>query len=264
MSATVWLAEHREDGAVVFRVGRDGDTYVAEWIDTFRLMARRDGTVIEASGAPGADPRDVAKIRRGSAALLVRHLQGKLAMHGAAVALRERAIVLLGRSGQGKSTLAAALCVRGAALLSDDALSIDEGTGGYAVAPSEVNHWLDRSARLHLDVSGEDAETKAPVRATRAAAAPVALSCFVDLAFDDGLPAPTLTRLAGMRALACLVPQVVRFVLDEPPLHRLELEALARLVDHVPVFRLLRPRDFDHLGATADLLVAKLSQETLA
>lgn len=250
-----WLAEYSEDGQVAFRIGRAGDVLVAEWIDTLRLVARRDGTVLELADAPGADPRDTGKIRRGSARLLLRQLGGKLALHGAAVGFGDRAVVFLGRSGHGKSTLAAAMCARrDAVLFADDAIAIDESPNGYSITASEVDHWLDGPSRVALGLANDGAG-KLPVRCDRPASHDARLVMFVDLAFDDGASVPRLGPLHGLEAVACLVPQVVRFVLDEPELHRRELESLMNLVDRVPVLRLERPRRLDLLDAALDLVL---------
>ena len=250
-----WLAEYAEDGNVAFRIGRADDVLVAEWIDTLRLVARRDGTVLEMVEAPGADPRETGKIKRGSARLLLRQLQGKLALHGAGVGFGERAVVFLGRSGHGKSTIAAALCARrDAVLFADDAIAIDESPNGYVITASEVDHWLDGPSRAALGLA-DDGEGKLPVRCGRPASHDARLVMFVDLAFVEGASAPSLRTLHGLEAVACLVPQVVRFVLDEPELHRRELESLMRLVDAVPVLRLERPRRLDMLDAALDLLM---------
>lgn len=250
---TRWLAEYGDDGNVAFRIGRDGETFVAEWIGLATLVARRDGGA-ELIAAPGADPQDFEKIRRGGSRLLLRHLEGKLAMHGAAVEIDGRAVILLGRSGQGKSTLAAHACAHASAtLLADDAVALDREPTGWLVAPLEENHWLDEGARRALDLPLVEGG-KAPVRAPRVATRPVPLVAFVDLVFAD-IATPRLARVEGtIAALAALVPQVVRFVLDEPDAQRHELEVLSDLVATIPVLCLARPRGYDALGATVDLI----------
>ena len=153
MSAVRWLAEYAEDGRVAFRIGRAGDELVAEWVGLARVTASRDGLTHRFEPEPGLEPAEIEKVRLGSASLLLRHLQGKLALHGAAVAVGGRAMILLGRSGQGKSTLAASLCARaGATLFSDDAVALDPGPspGTYVLSPVERNHWLDAPARQAL------------------------------------------------------------------------------------------------------------------
>src|SRR3569623_2305082 len=58
---------------------------------------------------------------------------GMPVLHGAALALDDRAIVLLGVSGLGKSTLAAALVGRGARLLTDDVVRLLPRGAGFCV-----------------------------------------------------------------------------------------------------------------------------------
>jgi hypothetical protein len=263
MTAVRWLAEYAEDGEVAFRIGRAGDELVAEWIGLARLTARRDGSDARFVGEPGIDATEIEKVRRGSARLLLRHLEGKLAMHGAAVALGGSAIVFLGRSGQGKSTLAASLCSRaGAKLLSDDAVVLDPGSpaGEYLVSPVELNHWLDASARRALHAQSSDDEGKVPVPASRVGDASARLVALVELVFADGEPTLLPVR-SGIEAMAALVPQTVRFVVDEPELQRGELEALAKLVDVVPVFRFSRPRSLDMLDAANPLLLRLIGRD---
>jgi ABC-type uncharacterized transport system YnjBCD ATPase subunit len=268
--SVLWLAEHADDGEVSFRLGCDGDDVIAEWLGLARLVARRDGSASRLEIVPGSDPRAVAKIERGSVRLLLRHLTGELALHGAAVARGSRAVVLLGRSGDGKSTLAAWLCARtGAVLLADDATAIDEtadhvpaqhGQGvlpRWVVLPAESDHWLDEPARsavgLHVPAHVVGAGGKAPVAAARSAVGGAALRGFVALVFSD-ITAPRWTRLRDVDAIATLVPQTVRFVLDDPAAQRRELDRLAALVETVPVYRLERSRDLAQLDATGALV----------
>ncbi|AKV00803.1 Serine kinase of the HPr protein, regulates carbohydrate metabolism [Labilithrix luteola] len=247
-----WLAEHVEDGEVAFRIGREGDDLVAEWVGIVRLTVGRDGRNVRFVPEPDAYEPDLEKIRRGSAALLLRQLEGKLALHGAAVSVDSRVLVLLGRSGQGKSTLAASLCQAGAALYADDAVAIESREGGYVVAPTEANHWLDRDARRALGLAALD-DWKMPVATAVAGRTEVRLAVIVELVYA-AVATPRLTRVTDVDAFGFLVPQVARFVLDEPERQRREFETLAHLIESVPIYRLERRRGFDGLPATCALL----------
>lgn len=253
---TRWLAEHLEDGEVAYRIGREGDELVAEWLGVVRLVARRDGSEFRFEPDPGAEPRDVEKIVQGSAQLLLRHLQGKLALHGAAVEIDGRAVVLLGQSSDGKSTLAASLCQRPRVkFLADDAVALELTEEGYSVLPLERNHWLEASARVALGHQVPSSTIKEPVSARNVGSGGAPLVAFVELRFGDAdAAAPTVHRLQGLEALAKLMPQIVRFVIDEPDLQRRELDAILGLVGRVPMTSIERPRRFELLDTTADLV----------
>jgi hypothetical protein len=252
--------------AVRLRIGVRGEEVVAEWPNLARLVARRDGSAPRLTFEPGTDERLATKIRQGTVSLLLRDLEGKLGLHGAAVALNGRAVVLLGRSGQGKSTLAAALCAAGGALLADDAAALDPSpAGGWIVTPCEVDHWLDGGARAALGLpasTGHTGQGKAPVPTIRPASGAVPVVAFVELAY--GGDRPVLVRQNGIAAVGSLVPQVARFVLDDPERQRRELDRLHRIVESVPCLRLERPTGFSHLKCTVDCMMDLLGAGVVA
>lgn len=254
MTTPTWLAEHLQDETACFRVGKIGPDVIAEWVGLATLVARRDGSNATLTFEPGADPREVEKVRKGSAWLLLRHLEGRLGLHGSAVSVGQSAVVFLGSSGRGKSTLAATMCRRGAALLADDAVGIEhEDHGRWTVVPQEIDHWLDADARRALgDVGPYDG--KRPWRTERPAYAASPLGIIVDLAFVDDGP-PRLVRQRGMGAVERVIPQVARLVLDEPERQKRELDVLHAIVDATPVYRLERARSFAQLERTAELVL---------
>jgi hypothetical protein len=255
MSDVRWLGEARDGDDVALRVGRSGDELVAEWVGMGLLRVRSDGSAPRFDASPGADPVEVEKLQRGPVRLLLRHIEGKIGLHGAAVADQGCAALLVGASGDGKSTLAAALCARGAELLSDDAAAIDRTPSGWSVAPFEEAHWLDADSRASVGLPSANASghQKTRVPARRVARAAALARSIVVLAFAP-VERPRLVQLSGVDAVAALVPLVMRFVVDDPGLQRRELDALSDLVASVPIFRLERPRDLACLDAACDLV----------
>lgn len=77
-------------------------------------------------------------------------------MHGSCVDFGHGAVVLLGASGTGKSTLAAALCKRGAVLLSDEICLCSIEDGACVVVPGFPLHYLavDSLEKIGLDPAG--------------------------------------------------------------------------------------------------------------
>lgn len=253
-----WLAEAKDEYGLAVRVGRDGDDLVAEWIGLARLVVGPGGGDARFAAEPGAAAEDVAKIEHGAVPLFLRHVQGKLGLHGSAVALGGRSAVFLGASGQGKSTLAAAMCARrAAALVADDAVAVDREGELWLTTPLERDHWLDAAARaaLGMRVSGGDAKSRVEPRVRASDASAIALVAL--LAYAD-VPSVRLVPLSPIEAVSALIPLVVRFVVDDADAQRRELDLLSELVAGVRMVRLERPRGLEHLDAAADAVVGAL------
>jgi hypothetical protein len=85
---------------------------------------------------------------------LLLHRRGVLCLHGSALSISGRTIALLGESGAGKSTAAAALVRGGAVLISDDVVALRQEGGGFVVEGGSTSLRLDEVAKTHL--LGED------------------------------------------------------------------------------------------------------------
>jgi hypothetical protein len=229
MSIT-WVAETVENGRTIFRIGRHGEKLVAEWPGLGRLLTDRTATQPEFRAEEGADATIVEKIQAGAVRGLLRHLEGKLAMHASAIARNGAAVAFIGDSGAGKSTIAHVAALDRAELLSDDCLFIEDGRA----LPTENASWLDRPGGKQRIECGRVAVRGAPLRA------------FVRLVFEEG--PVSVRRLTGYTAADVLSRAMVRFVMDEPAVLRADTERLAQLT--VPVVQLSRPRGFEHLPAT--------------
>ncbi len=257
--SVAWLAEARDDGALTARVGRDGDRMVAEWPQRARLSVRRDGTDLLFEAHPEAEAADVAKLRRGAVGLLLAHLRGAIPLHASAVAIDGRAAVFIGGTGLGKSTLAACVCdLAGASLLGDDAVTVERLGDRFVVVALEDQHWLDAPAAHALGRPSDFGDAKIALPSLRSDVKQAPLALLVHLAFTE-TDAPRLVPVLGLEAIAGLLAQLTRFVVDEPAVARRELASLADLVDRTPVVRLDRPRELALLRPTAELIAAALT-----
>ena len=165
-----------------------------------------------------------------------------VALHGSCVASAGRAIVLIGASGQGKSTGAAALIGMGCELVADDMTLIDVPSASALPGAPTLRLW-DGAA----DTSG--ATRREPILGVEGkhwylmpgvdAPAPTSLRGILELRRDDGAPAEgRITRLGGIEALSCVLAQT--FDLESPPeaWSRRRVAAARALCQRVPIVRL--------------------------
>lgn len=253
-----WLAESLEAGVIAARVGRDGDRLVAEWSKRARLSVKRDGSDMRFEPHAEADQRDVEKLRRGAVPLLLAHLAGSVPLHASAVAVDGRAVVFVGGSDLGKSTLAAALCDQeGASLLGDDAVVIERRADGFHIIALEESHWLDARSARALG-RGDGFSDKLPLAPRRSEAKSAALALIVHLRFSEVVARPRLVPLTGLEAIGGLLAQLTRFLVDDPDVSKRDLASLADLVGRIPVMRLERPRELALLAQTASQVATAL------
>ena len=90
-------------------------------------------------------------------------VKGLEVMHASAVALDGGAVVLLGASGAGKTTLALALCELGAGFLTDDVVALELGDGRLIAHPGSPVAVVKHSEEHLIGVPG--ARNPAPLRA---------------------------------------------------------------------------------------------------
>ncbi len=183
-------------------------------------------------------------------------------LHAACVRIGTQTVAFAGHSGAGKSTLAAALLNRGHGLLSDDLTVIQpDAAGGVMVLPAfpRLKLWRDTVESLQIPMS--DAPRVRPCMekfdlrpSAGFDAAPARLDAVVVL---GDAAEPQVQRLSPQKALPVLHGYLAR----SPAAVRLGLHAVtfaqaAAIARQVPVWRLRRPRRFDALDSTVDVIEA--------
>lgn len=195
--------------------------------------------------------------------------QGARVYHGGAVAVDGRAVVLLGPSGQGKSTLVAAFARRGYAFLSDDCLVVEPTPGGGLVVLPQapcLRMWHDSAERLAGapdDVHFHPGSPKPRVAASdRVPHWPLPLR--VDSMYvlgDSHVGEPCITPLSPADAVIAWASNA--FVLDLKDRARLSgnLRWAASMVSAIPASRLDYPRRYDVLDDVVDAILACVRRE---
>jgi hypothetical protein len=259
MPPVKWIAEQSEQGAVLVRVGRDGEDLVAEFGGLGQLRARGGRGPGRFIPDAGADDVSIAKLHEGLIPALLRQLDGKVSLHGAVATRGGAALACIGTSGAGKSTSVAELCERhDAALLADDVTAVEMRESGAWALPMERSHWLLPSSREALGLGRDEGKTRVSPR--RLADAPARLVAICQLVFDDTSVKPALRRLEGAEAFQALLGCTIRFAIDDRALQLRELDGLGSIQAQVPVWELRRPRAASLLpvcGAELSRLLAR-------
>ena len=225
----------------------------------------RGGNEIRVAAGPAAEPANVRLYLLGSAMGMLLHQRALLPLHANAVVIEGRAIAFLGRSGVGKSTLAAWFADRGFPVVSDDVCAVQfDGDGQPRLSPGlpRLRLWrdaLERSGRSPDDhppsYSGDPDYDKFDVALASALPQQVPLAAIVDLRWSD---VSCLSRLEGLESVEALMANTYRgeFValLGRQRAH---LQSCVDLAAAVPVFALERIKGFDRLPGELDRLIAR-------
>jgi hypothetical protein len=188
---------------------------------------------------------------------LVQGRSGRLSFHASAVATDSGAIAFVGKTGQGKSTLAAAFSAIGVPFLTDDSLVLTEDDGTYLVEPGHpsLRLWDDSREALLAAATASTAAISYSEKARFAAGGalpsfrrslPLRAAYFLG---DPGVPAVRFVRLRGAGLLLEWVRHSFLLDMDEPPALEAHFKAVAAFVADIPCYRLDYPRRYDSLEA---------------
>ena len=112
----------------------------------------KDGNTILIAPEPGIDEDSIRGFLLGSVLGALLFQRGYLVMHGNAIRIDDRCMICVGRSGAGKSVLAAGFMQRGYRILADDVVPIDPNQRAVPGFP-RIKLWQDAVAKLNIDTS---------------------------------------------------------------------------------------------------------------
>jgi hypothetical protein len=223
------------------------------------------GVSLDVEPASDATVRDVLPFLLGTGMGAVLYQRGRLPLHASAVSIEGRAIILCGHTGVGKSTLAAALCAAGCALLCDDVAALDVDAAGRVVVWPDGRSLklLDASiARLNLHDAREEevrAGTGKHYVTPRHRPPEGAARVHAVYVLNDGAPAdaPNVTPTSALEAAQVLLNYSYRQRLGLASARtRSPVPHTAALLRQARVARFTRPRELARLEESVAALLA--------
>lgn len=203
----------------------------------------------------------------GLGALLMQ--RGLLLLHGSCIRVRNGAVVFLGCSGRGKSTLATAFHARGHEVLADDvtALTVSrEGEAFVLPGPCHVSLLPDARSLLGLGqalepVAKRGEKTLLRVRGDAGPDEVPLRRLYVLTAMQAG--DPTISDLRGVDLFQCLLENLYRpeFLGTNPARRALYGQCMA-VARSAALHRVAWPRDRARFARFVDLLATHLSDES--
>ncbi|MGH9104680.1 MAG: hypothetical protein ACRDZX_02365 [Acidimicrobiales bacterium] len=236
------VADLRVGDRALYTVYRSAEGYLVRAHGTCEFRVDRDATSVVCEPGPGCTEGLVAVLVGGTVASFLLTLRGYAVLHASAVRWRGQTLAFVGRSGKGKTTLAALCCAAGAELVSDDVVTLVHDGGGISC------FGLGRELRLREVASGiadlfpppgpgrrRTADERLAIAPARAAAelnpiAAVVLPCPVrdrdDVTTEVLAPSAAVAHLLGNSRVPAMVPANMQ---------RSYFEAVADLAAAVPV-----------------------------
>jgi hypothetical protein len=219
------------------------------------------GEKIIVSPEDGAEKKGFRFLVSGIALGFLLHLRGFVTLHASAVAIQDRAVAFVGRTGMGKSTTAAALHSRGHSIVTDDLLVLDTAGDSVQVYPGfphlkltsesitkSVNEDPDRIPKI--DPEGPKHSFAAEKHFPNGS---LPLRCIYVLDYqEDESSAPFSEAIEGKDACIELVRNsYVARLLPEEAVSPEHLKRSADIAQAVPVRRLYRKKALSDLSTLA-------------
>ena len=203
----------------------------------------------------------------GSILGIILRLRGTISLHASAIVVNGQAIAIVGGSGAGKSTTAAAFAELGYPILSDDVVPLVKQGSNYWVQPAypRLRLWSPSVKALYGDEDALPALTPTwdkryldlSKEGYQFQAEPVPLKAIYLLQPRRSHPdCPQIEPISAQTALLTLLPNTFGKGFVDKQGQRENFEFLSELVRAVPIRQVLPHADFDHLFKLCELMRA--------
>lgn len=192
--------------------------------------------------------KDILLYLMGSAFGFLMMQRGEFPTHGSVVAYEGQGILIMGRSGSGKSSLAAAFMQAGAGIVTDDVARWQLNDEGCWILPGYPGQkiWKDTAEQLGLGYNPSSTVRnrgeKYQIPAVEGfAEKPVRITKIIELEQDEA-QSTTYQRLGMAQGLSALIAHTYRSeFLSFKEYQSRHFRQMARIAAQLPVYRLTRP-----------------------
>ncbi len=236
---------YRRSGGSDYSIVRGPGTVTVRFHSTCDFVVDEALTTGTITPSPVAHPELPGLLLGGAVLSAMLNLRGRVVLHASAVEVGDRAIVFVGGSGSGKTTVAALLCAAGARLVADDTLGIVQtaedttccrGSRWLRLRPGAS--WLASVAAAGSRVSFDGRVCVRPERMV-APSAHIGVIAMLIAAPSGDLPA--VTRLTGTDSMKELLASHRLAGWRCPSVESQQLRLLASLARKTPVVSLRVP-----------------------
>ena len=264
-----YVSECDEKGVPILTASEsvDGQEFYFRYCDRTEFLVNRSGTRILARWPQDQSLENTTTYLVGQIAAFVLRLRGMVCLHGSSILINDQALTIVGDSGAGKSTSAAAFARLGHPVLTEDVSPVLERDEAFLIETGypRINLWDDvvesfyGSAtalpkivfnwdKKYLDLQREGVYFHKEAARLRAV--------YVLADRSEGETAPRLEPLSATEALLALLTNAHgRYLLDKPMRAR-EFELLTRLNRQVTVKRVVPHLDIDRIDQLIELLLS--------
>lgn len=273
--ATLWhvsqeLDEHDQPSRVIYEL-QNGDFFRLRYADGTEFVLNRQCNQVWATWPESLTLEDTVIYLLGPVLGLLLYLRGITCLHASAVEIDGAAVAMVGDSGAGKSTTAAAFAHLGYRVLSDDVVTLNEQGNAFIVHPaypyirlwpSSVELLYGKPDALPLLTPTWDKHCLHLIdRGHKFSAEPLPLAAIYLLGDrSSSLSAPYVEAVTPNESLINLVANTyANRVLDKQGRAR-EFELLGRLLNRLPVRRVIPHEDPKHLFKLCQVIAEDFQQ----
>lgn len=242
-----------------------GRFFELAYADGTRFLIDVDATHVWGEPGPGLSHDDVFVYFLGPIMGFLLRLRGRLALHASAVAIGGYAFAISGEAGTGKSTTAAALAMRGHAVVCEDICTVQNSSATKLVIPGypRISLWPDSvtqlfsSAEALQEIAPGWEKRYLPLDGRRASfrqdPAPLA-AVYVLAGRSPVAAAPSIEPLSKRESVLALVQNTYMNYLLTKEQRAAEFYAIGNLVSEVECYRVIPHADPARITDLASVL----------